>query len=180
MSLQGLQPGDVMAVADKPWWDPFPMLIRAASLFAGHPTWIDHIVVFHHVDAAGVPWGIEGRPSGVGWADLRQYDNRWMRSNRQEPKTAEQRAAICQRMEKLLGVGYDWAAIVEDGLIDLGHPALSPFPQAENPGDVPQHIVCSSAAAWAYQDLALVFPTLRYRLCQPYHWWELFKENGWK
>jgi hypothetical protein len=180
MNLDGLQPGDVMAVTGKPWWDPFSMAIRAASLASGHPTWINHIVVFHHTDAAGVPWGIEGRPGGVGWADLREYDNHWLRSNRSEIKTPDQRSAICTRMEKLLGVGYDWLAIAEDGLDDLGQMPWFAGKQATTPGAVPQHVVCSSAAAWAYQDLGLKYPTLAYRLCQPYHWYELFKLQGWR
>lgn len=181
MSLEGLQPGDVMAVTGKPWWNPFSMAIRVASWMAHHPTFIDHIVVFHHWDEAGVPWGIEGRPGGVGWADLRQYDNRWLRSNRQEFKTSDQRNQICIRMEKMLGVGYDWLAIFADGVIDAsGGEAKIDLP--DHPGDVPQPVVCSSAAAEAYKNLGLSSPTYPggLRLVQPYQWWELFRDKGWQ
>lgn len=180
MSLEGLAPGDVLAVADKPWWDPFPMAIRIASLLAHQPTWIDHIAVFHNWDA-GIPWGIEGRPSGVGWKDLREYDNRWLRTNRQELKTSQQRDVICSRMEKLLGVGYDWLAIFADGLIDVsGGRATVELP--DSPGELTQPVVCSSAAADAYKGLDLLYPSFvgGYRLVQPFHWWGLFKENGWR
>jgi hypothetical protein len=179
MSLDGLQPGDVLAVTEKPWWNPFSMAIRLGSLMAHHPTFIDHIVVFHHTDEAGVPWGIEGRPGGVGWADLRQYDNRWLRSNRQEVKTPSDRALICSRMEKLLGVGYDWVAIAADGVIDASQGAAT-VDFSSPPGATPQHVVCSSAAAWAYAGLGLVAPKTLYRICQPFEWWELFREYGWR
>ncbi len=181
-ALDGLAPGDVLAVSDAAWWRPFPALIRLGSWLRGHYTWVDHVAVFHHWDAANVPWGIEGRPSGVGWVDLRAYGNRWMRTNRQETKTDAQRVEICARMEKLLGVGYDWEAIVADAEVDLA--PLRPWFFGEHtpdpPGSVPQHVVCSSAAAWAYAGLDLEYPALFYRLCQPYDWYELFVEYGWR
>ncbi len=148
------QPGDVWTV-----WDPRSPLpawaIRVGGWLRGRRARADHVVMAHHVDAAGTWWGIEGRPGGVGWVDLATYPH-VTSSNIGQPKTAEQRAGLCAAGVALLDVAYDWGAIVSDArqALHLDHLWRS----KDFGDDVPAHVVCSSAWDWVYEHFGLPSP----------------------
>lgn len=168
-------PGDVLAVSTGNGWGSW--WIRMGAALHGQPNLSNHIAVVHHTDAEGTVWGIEGRPGGVGWADCGGY----LRSvnllaNAAQPKTAAQRASVCATMQALLGTAYDWAAVVSDGAADLGIrlPGWSP----DWTGTVPGHVVCSSAAQYAYLKNGLACPPGD-RGCQPSDWDSFIINEGW-
>ena len=141
-----LKPGDVLAVRTAGLGSA---LIRVGEELSGKPGLENHVVVMHHwLD--GVPWGLEGRPGGVGWADLRGYlASGWTVNNCGQPGRGDQmRAVVADRAVALLGTRYDWAAIGGDALAAL-HVRLwgLTFPHGLAPGEV----VCSSFAAWLYE-----------------------------
>lgn len=172
--LPTLGPGDVLVVRtpDRRCWDrAASYLIRLGAALRDRPNLDNHVAVYHHTDAAGTPWGIEGRPGGVGWVDLRQYDNPWLLTNAAQPKTDAQRHLVCQAAVGLLGVGYDWAAIGMDTADALGLDHL--WRVAEDWGAKPPgHVVCSSLAAWAYQHADLDRPPGRMMTTTPGDWSE--------
>ena len=44
---------------------------------------------------------VEGRPGGAGWRDARDYlTSKWTLTNAAQPKTAEQRDAVCATMAR--------------------------------------------------------------------------------
>lgn len=169
-------PGDVLAVNTGDGWGSW--WIRFGAAVRNRPNLSNHVVVVHHVDARGTVWGIEGRPGGVGWVDCTVYlRSRNLVTNAAQPKTSAQRAAVCKTMEALLGTAYDWDAIVNDGATDLGiHlPDWSP----DWTGTVPGHVVCSSAAQYAYLKNGLACPPGD-RGCQPSDWDAFILNEGWK
>lgn len=130
--------------------------IRFGEMLIGENDLENHVAVLDHQDNTGRWWAIEGRPGGVGWRDAGTYlTSRWTISNQSQPLTEAQRTDICKTMRGLLGTPYDWTAISEDALRDLHLPDL----WAENwHGVAPGHVVCSSAAAWAYFHNSLAAP----------------------
>jgi hypothetical protein len=169
-------PGDVLAVSSDR--TAFSWLIRLGAILRHQTPTVDHIAIVHHIDAAGTWWGIEGRPGGVGWIDLRVYDNRWLRSNARQPKTPEQRQAICDAAVALLGTPYDWEAIVGDGAVALGLDHL--WQEADFTDRAPGHVVCSSLAAWVYRERAhLDEPGVPMLRTTPGDWYAFFLARGW-
>lgn len=168
--------GDVWAVQTTGW---AAALIRFGSRLRGRDSLDNHVVIVHHVDPAGVAWGIEGRPGGVGWADLRRYQQHpATRSNEAQPKTDGQRAQVAALAEQMLGTQYDWAGIGADAAADLGLPQL--FASDWHGHGVPGHIVCSSFAAYVYGKLGLAHPDLGHeRFCQPSDWTEFDQAHAW-
>jgi hypothetical protein len=158
-------PGDVLAVrsSGRPaWW------IRIGAALRDTPNLSNHIAVAHHTDNAGTLWGIEGRPGGVGWVDCGIYlRSPYTITNAAQPKTSIERRSVCTTMEGLLGTAYDWQAIAADAAADLGInlPGWNPTWH----GTVPAHVVCSSAAAYAYAQAGLPRPNGD-RLVQPADW----------
>lgn len=148
-------PGDVLVVrtGGLAAWE-----IRFGSMLMSKDDLENHVAVVHHMDAAGTVWGIEGRPGGVGWVDCSSYLNSlFTLTNVKQNKTADQRAKVCATMEKILGTGYDWRAIEEDGIDDLHIP--DPWQERWGPGQVvPGHVVCSSAAVVGYSHAMLGYP----------------------
>jgi hypothetical protein len=172
-------PGDVWAV-DAPGFGRIPIIL--GSWLTGHPAPTDHVVTVHHQDKNGVWWGIEGRPSGVGWVDMSSYfatraQLRAARGNVRQPRTDAQRAAVCKLMEGLLGTSYDWVGgIVADFDTALHAGELAKLIDHwwgwDNGAAQPAHVVCSSAAAWAYRNLGLVSPPVgNAELVTPADWW---------
>lgn len=155
--------------------------IEVAAVLRGKPA-ANHVALFHHTDQHGTHWGIEGRPGGVGWVDLRRYlTDRRTRTNAAQPLTAAQRAAITTYMVKLLGSAYDWlGGIAADGAQVLNIPVdWSPDPKT---GLVPGHVVCSSSTAWAYQQEGVPAPTDSsgaWRHVTPGDWSGFIQEQGW-
>jgi hypothetical protein len=168
--------GDVLAVATSVNWAA--KFIDIGAVLAGKPALNNHVVVVHH-QTDGVWWGVEGKPGGVGWADIRGYlrDPRTT-SNVAQPKTEADRAAITAYAETLLGRPYDWEAIADDALRDLHLPTW--FAQDWKPSGVPGHVVCSSFAAWLYDQRGLVRPTGTARYIQPADWTKFNLARGWE
>lgn len=172
-------PGDVWAV-DAPGLGRWPIMF--GSWLTGHRAPVDHVIVVHHQDKRGVWWGIEGRPSGVGWADMSRYlatpkQQRAARGNFNQPRTDAQRQAVCKLMEGLIGTSYDWiGGIVADFDTALRAKDLAKLIDhwwGWSDGVArPPHVVCSSAAAWAYGQLGLDHPTGAQELVTPAGWWE--------
>lgn len=149
-SATGVQPGDILAIRS----DGFAgRMIRFGSALIDEPNLANHIAVLDHQDAKGTWWCLEGRPGGVGWRDATAYlASSYTIANRNQPKSDAQRAAITGMMRMLINTQYDWDAIVGDALRDLHLPPI-PDPWAEktkNGGEVAGHVVCSSAAVFAY------------------------------
>ena len=179
MTGLGFNPGDVWAV-DAPGLGRIPIII--GSWLTGHHAPVDHVVVVHHTDKNGVCWGIEGRPSGVGWVDMSTYFStkaqlRAARGNTGQPKTDQQRQAVCKLMEGLLGTRYDWVGgILADFNVALHAVELAKLIDHwwgwDDGVARPAHVVCSSAASWAYAHLGLISPPMsRTELVTPADWW---------
>lgn len=178
-----LAPGDVWAV-DAAGFGRIPIMI--GSWLAGHRAPVDHVIVVHHCDKNGVWWGIEGRPSGVGWAKMSQYlatpkQQRAARGNIHQQITAAKAQAVCNLMQGLLGTGYDWiGGIVADfdGALRADEMAKLVDHWWGWSDDVvrPPHVVCSSAAAWAYGRLGLARPGGPEEIVTPADWWDFNKQ----
>jgi cell wall-associated NlpC family hydrolase len=169
-------PGDVWAVDTGSSLSA--RLIRVGAVLAGQPGIVNHVVGVHHQDRRGRWWGVEGRPGGVGWADLGRYRRgplaRLGNSNAAQPKTAVQRQAVCAAAAALVGVPYDWAGgIGADALDALGLGDLAGVLDGmwgwRRGGTAPGHVVCSSLYAWVYAKAGLSGP--RGERCTPASWW---------
>jgi cell wall-associated NlpC family hydrolase len=149
-----LAPGDLLIVDGTAGASK---LIEIGAVLDGDPA-ASHVAIYHHTDAHGTAWAVEGRPGGVGWRDAHDYDTdpRTL-TNAAQPKTPAQRTEICMYAVKLLGTGYDWiGGIAEDAALALHLPQLwTPDPAS---GQVPAHVVCSSLAAWVYDRAGLDAP----------------------
>lgn len=154
--ITGVGPGDVLAIRT----DGLPAEgIRLGAELLDKPSLQDHIAVLDHPDANGTWWCIEGRPSGVGWRVATDYlASPYTVTNRGQPKTAAQRAAVCKAMRQLLGTPYDWRAITEDGEQALHLFVMKLWQEKWVNGVMPAHVVCSSAADWAYAGAGLEHP----------------------
>lgn len=167
--------GDVLAVRTGGFggW-----AIRVGAMLRGLPHGTNHIVIAHHEDPAGVWWGIEGRPGGVGWVDMGAYlASPATVTNADQPRTDAQRQAVASAAEAMLHTPYDWDAIVCDAGYDLRLPNL--FAENWKGKGSPGHLVCSSLAAWVHDHVGLPRPHGEARLIQPAHWagWDAAK--GW-
>jgi hypothetical protein len=174
MTLQ-LKPGDVLAVRGSSYWVNW--WIRFGAALRGLPNLDAHVAIMHHYDSGGVPWGLEGKPGGVGWRDLRDYlKNPYTVTNVDQPGRADKdRASVAHDAEAMLGTAYDWQAILGDGFqdihIDLWNPQWAP---ATRPG----HVVCSSFAAYLYAKYGWKHPRLNQeRYCQPGDWDQFIIDN---
>lgn len=174
--LTGLAPGDVIAVNTHT--PGITELIQTGGILTGETGMDDHIVIVHHF-TDGVPWGIEGRPGGVGWADLRRYMNEpHSVGNVSQPKSDAQRAMVVKASETLIGTPYDWAAIATDTLAALHLPDL--FAENWHGNGAPGHVVCSSLAAYLYGQAALSHPVVHSeRRTTPPDWTEFNLAHMW-
>lgn len=170
-----VRPGTVLAVRSGGFAGA---AIRIGAAIRGKPNLQNHIAVAHHTDTHGTLWCIEGRPGGVGWRDATSYQqSRWTLTNAAQPFTDAQGAAIAKQMEALLGTPYDWDAITADALSDLG--MHLPGWDSKWHGLVAGHVVCSSAAAYAYGKAAVLHPDGE-RGCQPADWTQWIVTEAWK
>jgi hypothetical protein len=170
-----LLPGDIVAVRGTGWQ---AAAIRLGAALLGRPNTVNHVAGFDHYDSGGVPWGLEGRPGGVGEADMRPYvSGRYTVNNLLQPqRPLNERAEMMQDAKAMLGTRYDWLAILGDGFDDL-HVKLwnSQWPHGLRPGEV----VCSSFYAYLYEKYGWDHPDLgRERYCQPADWAAFCIENG--
>lgn len=138
---------------------------------------VNHVVVVHHRDAAGVLWGIEARPGGVGWVDMTRYAaSSWSVSNAEQPKSDAQRAAVCTVIEGMLGTPYDWVGIALDAAVAVGVQDL--WVSTEWGPERPAQVVCSALADWGYEAVDLASPAPD-RTCQPTDWIVFNREREW-
>lgn len=154
-------------------------MIRLGAAFRDRPNLVNHVAIFTHTDAAGVPWCAEGRPGGFGWRDARSYlASRWTVSNPGQAKTVKQRREIVAEARAMLGADYDWGAIARDaaGAFGLDHVWRLKWGRS---GTVPGQVVCSSAAAWLYRKAGLACPPGE-REVTPGDWLALIVESGWQ
>jgi len=169
-----VNPGDVLVVGTDSW---VGRIIRLGELFSGGAHGANHVAVAHHYDDSGVLWGVEGRPGGVGWVDLRIYFDQYHVTNVGQSKSVSQRRAITDNVQQLLGRAYDWVGIAADACRDLNFPAL--FAQNWKGKGTPGHLVCSSLAAYVYQHVGLAHPDGG-RFCQPSDWEEFILKKEWQ
>lgn len=175
MTLQDiLKPGDVLAVRGAGW--PAE-IIRVGEELSGKPGLDNHVAVMHHW-RGDVPWGLEGKPGGVGWADLRAYAaSPYTLNNCAQPGRADaMRTQVAAEAQDMLGTPYDWQAIADDALRAFRMDDL--FSKTVN-GTVPGHVVCSSYAAFLYQLCGWDHPSVPDRECEPADWAALITERGW-
>ena len=171
-----LAPGDVLVVCGT---GAGAKAIEIGAVLVGNPA-ASHVAIYHHSDANGTPWCLEGRPGGVGWRDASDYDRdpRTV-TNAAQPKTDTQRENACHWAEKLIGTQYDWlGGIAEDTLAALDLKALwKPEPDT---GTVPCAVVCSSYAAWVYGQVGLAAPDpADWRHVTPGAWSAFIEREGW-
>ena len=169
-------PGDVLCTRN-PTGLP-ALMIRLGAAFRDRPNLVNHVIVAHHVDAAGTFWGIEARPGGVGWVDLRRHlADPYTVANVDQPKTEAQRAAVCTTVEAMLGTPYDWEGIALDAA-NAVHANLL-WHSTRWGEQSPAHIVCSALADWVYGHVGLASPTPD-RTCTPGDWLAFIIEQGWR
>jgi hypothetical protein len=157
----------------------FGAALIGASDLENHVAVLDHFTPNPGDDQYGTWWAVEGRPGGVGWVDAAAYLNSpWTLSNQGQEMTQDQRNDITKTMRGLLGVPYDWTAIAEDGIRDLHLPDV----WAEKwHGVAPGHVVCSSAAAWAYIMNGAAYPQeVDMPHVQPADWADFIIMNGYQ
>lgn len=169
-----LLPGDILCTRNATGFAA--RMIRLGAALRDRPNTVNHVVIAHHVDAAGTLWGIEGRPGGVGWVDCRHYlKGAYTLDNREQPKTDAQRQAVCHAANGLLGTPYDWVGIAADGMDAIHAPDLWAQDWPKCP---PAHVVCSSLADWVYEHVGLASPQPD-RTCTPGDWAAFIAEKGW-
>jgi len=89
-----------------------------------------------------------------------------------QPKTPAQRGIVTEGARAILGMPYDWAAIIGDGLDDLH--LWDPVG-----GVVRGAAVCSAVAAYLYDRAHLPRPAGSERSVQPAAWDEWIFTSGW-
>lgn len=156
-------------------------LIRLGAALLDRPNTVNHVIIVHHYDEAGTLWGIEGRPGGVGYIDVRKaLKNPYTISNASQPKTEEQRFIIAKAAEGLIGTPYDWQGIVEAGMKAIRAQILwsSDWGDEKTP---PAQVICSSFADWVYDYCEVPSPGKRFdRNVTPGDWAKFIIERGWK
>lgn len=154
-------------------------IIRLGSGLSDSPNVWNHVIIMHHVDEGGTPWGVEGRPGGVGWVDVRPWlADQWTITNVDQPKSDEQRSIVCDGAHALLGAPYDWTGIAADAGRAISplwrRTAGVPWPDNRVPGQV----VCSALADWLYEHAGLASPPSD-RWCTPADWATLILGEHW-
>lgn len=171
-----LDVGDIVVVRDNSWAG---FMIRLGAALRNKPNLGNHVAIMHHY-TDGVPWGIEGRPGGVGWVDMRKYlSSKWTVSNSAQPINVGQANLIAKTCEVAIGTPYDWEAIAAD-IFEILH-IRDLFVENWKGQGVPGHVVCSSLAAWAYGNCGVAHPDVgNERLVSPGDWSEFIIEKGWE
>jgi hypothetical protein len=169
-----LRPGDVLAVRKR---GLAASLIRIGEELSGKPGLEDHVAVFHHW-TGDTPWGLEGRPGGVGWADLRPYlASSFTLNNCLQPGRDDAgREEVAAQAERMLGTAYDWEAIADDTLRAFRMADL--FASTWH-GMVPGHVVCSAFTAFLYERQGWERPQVPDRDTEPGDWCALVMQRRW-
>jgi len=145
-------------------------LIRIGEELSGKVGMDNHVAVMHHWDG-DVPWGLEGRPGGVGWRDLRPYiASPYTINNCLQPdRTPGQRMKVAARAQAMLATAYDWMSIADDALRAFG---MADLWAKDWHGQAPGHVVCSSLAAYLYEAEGWARPEVAGRDTEPGDWAE--------
>lgn len=143
-----LKPADLLIVRTSGFWAG---VIRFGEHLQGQPDEQNHVAVMSHWGADGIPWGLEGRPGGVGWVDLRGYLKLDATVNNcgQPGRSMAGRDEVAARAKAMIGTAYDWEAIADDTLRAFRMPEL----WARNfSGDKAEGaVICSSYAEFLYE-----------------------------
>lgn len=184
--LEDLKPGDLLLTFSEGWGS---WLIRLQAMILRKPSLHNHIACYTHTGADGIPRGLEGRPGGFGWKDLRGYlvapgtiSNAW-----QPGRTAADRAIFVEKMTALIGTPYDYEAIavagaeVFDRMSRVKAAELIEKASEWPEGRPPSQVVCSSSLDWGYEDRGWVNPggLARTRWTVPADFTELIVANRW-
>lgn len=173
MNLQAiLKPGDVLAVRGTSWEAE---AIRVGEELSGKPGLNNHVAIMHHWQG-DVPWGLEGKPGGVGWRDLRSYaaDPYTLDNCAQPGRTDAARQRVAGRAQAMLATAYDWRSIADDTLRAFRMPDLW---ASDWHGLAPGSTVCSSFAAWLYEQEGWPRPDCPDRDTEPADWTEFILAN---
>lgn len=187
MAVLPASPGDVLAVwSDASVWSD---LIRAGEALRGQPAVASHVVIVTHLDGHGRWTGIAGQPGGVGLCDCTPYlaDSR-TRSNHDQPKPGGQQAILTflASCAKSVGTRYDWVGIGEDTadalhLNDLTEAINAVYGWPANHHLIPGEVVCSSLAAWQYENVSWAHPGPgAERNSTPGDWWNWSDRQLWR
>lgn len=185
-------PGVVLAV----WTsnDIAADLIRAGEALEGKAAVANHVILITHRDPKGRWIGIQGQPGGVGLADCTPFlDSPRTRGNYdQVAAMAASRPAFGTELDtylascaKSIGVRYDWAGIAGDTanalhLNDLAAALNRIYAWPAAHGQMPGEMVCSSLAAWQYENAGWPHPDLgAERSCEPADWWDWGDRRLW-
>jgi hypothetical protein len=180
--LADLKPGDLLLTHSEGWGS---WLIRLQAAILRKPSLHNHVIMFSHVDSAGVPRGLEARSGGFGWKDLRgALDAPGTISNAWQPgRTATDRDILVGKMRDMLGTPYDFRAYALFGAEVFDRRAAQLIEQRfEWPEDRPPTVVvCSSVYDWGYEDRNWDNPggLERTRWTTPADWTQLVVSNRW-
>jgi hypothetical protein len=174
-----LKPGDVVVTEMGIWI--VRVLIWIQAVLTGKAKYAKggHVIVVTHRDEQGRLWGIEGRPGGIGWAELDKRNGQWGLANAEQPKDAAQRSKIVETMKTLLGTKYDYDAYLQIALSTVGINTDWTDFRGE---DVPVHFICSAVADYVYEDVGLANPggMKVTRLTTPALWAQFIEEKEWE
>lgn len=173
--------GDVLCTRSSGWPVFF---IRLGAALLDRPNTVNHVIIVHHRDDNGTLWGIEGRPSGVGYVELgRHLKSAYTLNNAEQPKTEGDRFLIAKAAEKLLKAPYDWYGIFQDALLWANKTNVRRMINKDwgDEHKPPTHVVCSSFADWVYDYCNLPSPGKRFdRNVSPGDWAKFIIEKAWK
>jgi hypothetical protein len=177
VSLVDLRPGDVIVTKTT---DVVGWAIRLRSKILRRPDLHNHVALFTHMDDTGRPRGLEGRPSGFGWANLEKYLGHpsTVANCAQTGRSDEQRRQVVEAATRMVGIAYDWRAI----LCFAAGTAHLPFLAREWPADgVPSHVVCSSAVDYLYESVGWANPGgyAKTRGTDPDDWTAFIQRGAW-
>jgi hypothetical protein len=192
--MYSVKPGDILVVSTtrKQGWRRIfsgEFWIKAHSRMTGVPERsrrFDHVVIVSHQDESGTLWGIEGKPSKVGYVDVDLYlKDPLTLSNAKQVKTDDQRLLIVKVAREMLGSPYDWGAILTLSTAVLRVNLLWNKVTAQllikdwNENAVPAHVICSSYADLACEKAGLDSPrgTQGTRFTTPADWSEFIFNN---
>lgn len=168
-----LKPGDILAVRSPGLAGE---LIRIGEELDGKPGLDNHIAFMHHW-LGDVPWGLEGRPGGVGWVDLRAYiASPFTLNNCGQPgRTDEARQRVAARAKAMLGTKYDWEAITDDTLRAFH---MDDLWASDFHGHQPGEVVCSAYGLYLYEAEKWAHPDCPDRDCEPADWVSFVMAGG--
>ena len=178
-------PSDVLAVGGGQ--GVMAKLIRIGGILGGGAGVANHVIIVTHQDAKGRWMGIEGRPGGVGLVDCTPWlGDRLTRSNHGQPRPGGKEAMdkFLASCAKTLGLKYDWVGIAQDTALAVGWGDLAekidPLWRWPSKNDLlPGAVVCSSLAAYLYDQATWAHPPGEERNCAPKDWWAWNDAESW-